>query len=235
MAADGTESELPSITMEPNSIDSDDDAITKHPAYIVLRGYGKFRVEDKKQLLLPFADRTTPATHFFPQIMLDDESPASTLLSSIQYTAKPEGIKVKKGGSSWSAEVMASFILRLHTLLSHAMTVTEGKRYLPCKAVHTFMSKVDPVIKEAIAKKEADDMRTKKRSSQKKQIAGRRIQEEILFDASKREKQPCPGCNHHFNMVVVDRRDEMNQIKEEYKLVLERWERSRSKDKGKRP
>lgn len=207
-----------------------DEDLSAHPAYAVLRGYGKLKVEEKRSLLIPFTDRKKRSIDFFPRHMLDYDSPASKLLSRIESTGNDE----KQRKSNWSAEVMADYILRLHLLLSDAATTTIGKPYRPCKSVLDFMNCVNPIGDEAIAKQEAEAKRVNKRSVVKKQH-GRRIQDEISFDSAKREKQECPSCSHHFCMIVVDNRDEMNIIKEQYKDQLNRWEQSRASNKGKRP
>lgn len=226
MASSSTNQTEDDITNAP--IDSD---LSSHPAYTVLRGYGKFKVDEKRQLLIPFTDRTKPAIDFFPRLMLDHGSPASKLLSDIQYTGNDE----KQRKSKWTADVMANYILRLHILYVDAFMMTEGKPFKPSKAVKQFFDTVDPVVKEAIAKTDAEAKRTKKRSAQKKQTAGRRIQDEIPFDQGKREKQECPACKHHFTMIVVDNRDAMNLLKQQHKDDMEKYERARPSTRGKKP
>lgn len=197
---------------------------TKHPAYAVLKGYGAFDLEGKKNLLVGFVDRKK--TDLFPRWMLDHNSEASVLLSTLVSSGRDDKARKK----NWNASFMAEKILQAYLLLQEALTDVEQKPFRPCAFVKSFVHKVKPVVDEALTKSETGKAK-KKRSVINKQAASDRVQDRIPFSTKIACKQACPACGHYFNAIVDDKSTEIAAKKEEYKEALAEWERLKGSNK----
>lgn len=207
------------------------DAAEYHPAYKVLKGYGKLSSKDKQKLLAPFAE-SKHDTDVFPRWMLEPgNSKAASLLANLRHTGQNKELREK----NWKTTFMAKTIVDLVTLCDTAANPPDGLKSAsrPTKIVQSFLKVVTPIVQEAVAKQETDKGK-QKRSSILKQT-GILVQEGVSFSTLTPCRQACPVCGHHYNAIVEDNRDSLAEQRQKYHAELSEWEKTRTKTKEKRP
>lgn len=112
------------------------DSAESHPAYKILKGYGKLSAKEKQDLLAPFAESKAD-TDVFPRWMLEPgNSKAASVLASLRYTGQNKELRQK----NWKATFMAKTIVDILALCDKAAEPPAGLKAAsrPSKVIQSF-------------------------------------------------------------------------------------------------
>lgn len=218
--------------MNTNNTNHVYDDYSKHPGFAALKGHGSLNAEAKRELLSSLLP--CKSIDMFPCWMLDENSEANAVFKVLKET----GINEKSQKQHWNTAFSAKLIMQLYSLFQLARDGGQDKMsvklHRPCKELKHFIKVVKPIIDAALARAEAAKSK-RKHSAQTKQAPDALIQERVPFRPEGCLPQPCPACNHYFNMVVVDNKATQEAMVKEYNRQMETWNRTRGKNRGPEP